>query len=151
MDSPIAAVTKVEPLYKCMPDGKFVLVTQPELTLPAIPPLSKSKPEIFNTDITETEDWDGWPNGPFERDFTLQEFKQTGNLSVHWAVTVSGGDRKGDEDALVWQRGKRSTRKCLGVIECDNPMCAIITHPQTKSPSGKPILAIGGPCLCRFV
>lgn len=129
------SVTRVEPLYKRMPDGKFLLVTQPEpmppATASAVPPLSK--PEILNPKITGTEDWDGWPNGTFERDFTFQEFEQTGNLSVHWAVAVNGGDRKGDEDALVWQRGKRSTRKCLGVIECDNPMCAIITRPQTKS------------------
>jgi len=43
-----------------------------------------------------TEDWDGWPNGTFERDFTFEEFEKTGSLSVHWAVTVNGGDRKGD-------------------------------------------------------
>lgn len=114
-----------------MRDGTFVLVEQPELKLSSTfpPPL---KPEVLNMNVG-ANNWDGWSDGTFEQDFTFQEFENTGNLTVHWAMTTSGGDRKGDDDALVWQRGKKSTRKCLGVIECDNPMCAIITRPQTKS------------------
>ena len=92
---------------------------------------SLSNQEVLNLG---TEDWDGWPDGTIEQDFTYQEFEKTGNLNAHWAMAVSGGDRKGDEDALVWQRGKRSTRKCLGVIECDNPTCAIITEVFTPPP-----------------
>ena len=128
---PIKVLTNEEPLYKRMPDGKFLPVVQPKLSPPILP--SPPKPEALNANHTGTEDWDGWPDGNFEQDFTFQEFEQAGNLTVHWATTVNGGDRKGDKDALVWERGKRSMRKCLGVIECDNPICTIITHPQTTS------------------
>jgi hypothetical protein len=92
-----------------------------------------SKPDVGNMNIIGTKDWDGWPNGIFEQDFTFEEFEDTNNLSAHWAMITNGGDRKGNEDALTWPRGKKSTRKCLGVIECDNPLCSIITRPQTKS------------------
>lgn len=79
-----------------------------------------------------THDWDGWPDGNFEQDFTEREFEERGKLQVHWAMTVNGGDRKGKKDALTWEAGKRSTRLCLGVIECDDPLCRIVIRPHTK-------------------
>jgi hypothetical protein len=84
--------------------------------------------------ITEpglASDWDGWPDGDWERDYTWEEVRNTKHLTVHWATKTGGGDRKGDEFAKTWERGKRSTRRCLGIITCDNPGCKRIVRPQT--------------------
>jgi hypothetical protein len=54
---------------------------------------------------------------------------------VHWAVRVNGGDRKGNEHAENWEGGKKSSRRCLGVIECDNPLCKTLIRPHT-APEG---------------
>jgi len=45
------------------------------------------------------------------------------HLMSHWATRVGGGDRKGDELAEIWERGKKSTCNCLGVIICENRNC----------------------------
>jgi len=116
-----------------MPDGNYVSVnpTQAKLTVISVPP----KPNIPNPTLISTEDWDGWPDGHFEQDFSWREFEETSNLSVHWAVRVNGGDRRGDEHAESWRKGKKSSRRCVGIIECDNPTCNIIVRPQT-TPKG---------------
>jgi hypothetical protein len=75
--------------------------------------------------------WDGWPDGEFERDFSWQEMADTKDLMVHWAYRVTGGDRKGDHFADTWQDGKRAKRWCLGIIICDDK-CGTIVRPQTK-------------------
>ena len=78
-------------------------------------------------------EWDGWPNGDWERDYSWEEVHATKHLQVHWATKTIGGDRKGDELALSWENGKRSTRRCLGIIDCDNGSCKRIIRPQTTS------------------
>jgi len=50
----------------------------------------------------------------------------------HWATRVGGGDRKGDELAEIWERGKKSTRNCLGVIICENRNCDNAVRPFTN-------------------
>lgn len=57
-----AATAEEEPLYKCLSDGKFILIGHPELKLSSVPP-SLSNQEVLNLG---TEDWDGWPDGTFE-------------------------------------------------------------------------------------
>ena len=79
-------------------------------------------------------DWDGWPDGTFEREFTFEEVEAYNNLQVHWA-TKSHGVRGGNSFAEEWRDGKRLRRDCLGIIECDNPDCAIAIRPQT-TPKG---------------
>jgi hypothetical protein len=37
-------------------------------------------------------EWDGWPDGYFEKDFTFKEYNTTNWLKVHWAQKVGGGD-----------------------------------------------------------
>jgi hypothetical protein len=76
--------------------------------------------------------WDGWPDGDFERDFTFDELHDTNNLRVHWASKTNGGDRKGNEFSPSWEGGKRNTRKCLGIIQCDEESCRIIIRPRTS-------------------
>jgi hypothetical protein len=76
-------------------------------------------------------EWDGWPDSNWERDYSWEEVKATKHLQVHWATKTIGGDRRGDEFGLLWRYGKRSTRRCLGVINCDNSACKRIIRPQT--------------------
>ncbi|KAF8956267.1 hypothetical protein BDZ97DRAFT_1763938 [Flammula alnicola] len=101
------------------------IVPTPQAHLPVVPVPRNDSPM----------EWDGWPDGQFERDFTFPEAKATANLKCHWAVRVNGGDRKGDEHAESWQNGKRVTRRCLGILECDNQDCEVSVRPQT-SPQG---------------
>lgn len=107
---------KQEHRYLLLPNGNYVPITPTQPKLP-IPP---------------TVEWDGWPDGFFEQDFSPEELEETSNLRVHW-VCVGGGDRRGYEHAETWQLGKTSSRRCLGVIECDNPTCNIIIRPQTTT------------------
>ncbi|KAJ7440431.1 hypothetical protein FB451DRAFT_1191601 [Mycena latifolia] len=82
---------------------------------------------------TVEDEWDRWPSGVFQKDFTWQQFKNLKQLSVHWSCRVVGGDRKGDEMAGHWEAGKRSTRICQGHIACDVDTCPVIVRPQTTS------------------
>jgi hypothetical protein len=149
-----------------MPSGKYVPVIPAQSKLAAIPVppkpmipnadpnlnptlIARPKSNIPNPTLLSTEDWDGWPDGNFEQDFSWPEFEETSNLSVHWAVRVNGGDRRGDEHAESWQQGKKSSRRCMGIIECDNPTCNIIVRPQT-TPNGIH-KQLGEPCNCGAV
>jgi hypothetical protein len=77
-------------------------------------------------------DWDPFPNGNFERDFTWDEFARTGELMVHWACEPVGAPKKGKGSALAerWQDGRRTRRKCHGIIECNG--CKRLVRPQTR-------------------
>lgn len=75
--------------------------------------------------------WDGWPDGNFSQDFTHEEVKATGNLCWHWPFKSNGGYRNGDTNAAAWQNGKKSSKKCLGVIQCENPDCEVILRVAT--------------------
>ncbi|KAF9455214.1 hypothetical protein BDZ94DRAFT_1130311, partial [Collybia nuda] len=75
-------------------------------------------------------EWDGWPDGNLEYDITSKQWHDTGNLMFHWAYRVGGGDRKGKETASNWEQGKRCTRSCLGIMECDNSGCQISIRPH---------------------
>jgi hypothetical protein len=77
-------------------------------------------------------EWDGWPDGTFERLFTHAEADATQGLQVHWAMRRHGGDRKGDLFSKTVEGGKKSKRTCLGIIKCDNPDCQIVIRPQTR-------------------
>ncbi|KAF5313015.1 hypothetical protein D9619_002316 [Psilocybe cf. subviscida] len=105
------------------------------IPLPQVPPASHAG-STPNTAITTTQlkarntekhasgpvEWDGWPNGDFELELTYTQFKDTGDLACHWA-TKGSGSRTGSENATEPRGGRLLTKKCLGVIECDNPQC----------------------------
>ncbi|KAJ7101594.1 hypothetical protein C8R43DRAFT_1167387 [Mycena crocata] len=90
------------------------------------PPNPDKKPKV------EVE-WDPWPNGDFERDFTWAEFHAADALPVHWACESIGGDQRGSDTADEWPRGKKTRRRCRGIIHCDNESCGIIVRPQTRT------------------
>ena len=75
--------------------------------------------------------WDGWPDGIIVHDFTWKEYESTGQLMSHWAAMIGGGDCRGDASAGMWERGKRSTRDCLGIIQCNNEDCDFAVRPFT--------------------
>ncbi|KAF5379467.1 hypothetical protein D9615_006598 [Tricholomella constricta] len=132
-----------EVLYSRTPDGKFIPVTAVHKSsrVPQSQALHETKRrrvekgEKQGTEKDEMGDkveWDGWPDGKFERDFMYSEVRGTNSLVMHWAHTVGGGDRRGDVFADEWEKGKKATRKCLGVIECDNFACEVTVRPNTR-------------------
>ena len=108
--------------------AKQILVNLPS----GNPPVRHHKSTTVNENTTN--EWDGWPNGVIERDFTWEEFEATSQLMSHWAAKVGGGDRRGDTSAGMWERGKKSTRDCWGVIHCDNEDCDYTVRPFTTRP-----------------
>jgi hypothetical protein len=116
-----------------LPNGNYVPVTPALSKRSTLPPPAKATTSYPIT--ISSGEWDGWPNGDFDQDFSWKEFEDTSNLHVHWAVRTNGGDRRGSEHAESWERGKKSSRRCLGIIECDNPTCTFIVRPHT-SPQG---------------
>jgi hypothetical protein len=91
-------------------------------------------PPLAKKGLDSSSDWDGWPDGTFQREFTFEEVDTYNNLQVHWA-TKSHGVRGGNNFADKWIDGKRLRRDCLGIITCDNPDCTIAIRPQT-TPKG---------------
>lgn len=114
----------------------------PPPQLPVVPAITNSQPGVHGHEGP----WDGWPDGVFSRDFTYPEFKETKKLQVHWACQALGGFRGGDEREKMWEAGKKSGRKCLGIIRCINPQCKIIIRPQTTSEGVAEQLS--GQCSC---
>jgi hypothetical protein len=112
-------------------DGSFIPVTNPPSTL-NIPLPAERKAHVPNPHSIGQGAWDGWPDGQFHRDFDWDEYKQSDYLKIHWANKAIGGDRTGDEHAPTWEKGKKATRRCLGVITCDNDNCNIIIRPKTN-------------------
>ncbi|KAH7907135.1 hypothetical protein BJ138DRAFT_1215655, partial [Hygrophoropsis aurantiaca] len=76
--------------------------------------------------------WDGWPDGDFEQFFTYTEARERVNLFEHWACQPLGGDKRGNDQAKDWEDGKKTGRRCMGIIKCDDPSCRIIVRPQTR-------------------
>ncbi|KAG6913601.1 hypothetical protein DXG01_005645 [Tephrocybe rancida] len=95
------------------------------------------------------DEWDGWPDGDFECDFTHKEFEATNELVTQWATATGGGSHTKDTDGLRWQEGKTSTRKCLGIIKCNNKDCEVLVCPHTKK-KGLCLQLTKG-CLCGAV
>ncbi|KDR82891.1 hypothetical protein GALMADRAFT_275949 [Galerina marginata CBS 339.88] len=81
---------------------------------------------------TPSATWVGWPDGDFSQLFTWAEYLQFEKLAVHWACAPLGGDKIGNDDAEVWEQGKTTSRRCNGVIKCNNALCMIIVRPQTR-------------------
>ena len=136
-------------LYRKNSDGKFVPVTADKLPVaspvkkevsstpsqktPALkPPPTLAKSSAMATSDSCIANWNGWPDGEFTCDLTFEEYEKTGNLKVHWAHRVMGGDRTGDLHATSYEKGKRRARKCLGVLDCENPDCEVIVRPHVR-------------------
>ena len=140
-----------EIFYRRTSDGSFIPITNPpSSSTPNIPypaePSSKAHVQVPDPQSIVQDAWDGWPDGIFHRDFNWDEYKQFDNLKIHWANKAIGGDRTGDEHASTWEKGKKATRRCLGVITCDNDNCNVVIRPKT---SPKAIHEqLNQPCVC---
>ncbi|KAF8214508.1 hypothetical protein K438DRAFT_1563239 [Mycena galopus ATCC 62051] len=97
---------------------------------PSAPSIIRPQPE---SPAAVDDEWNLWPDGEFEADFTWEEFDCTKQLQVHWSCRVGGGDRKGSDMADRWEAGKKSTRTCQGIITCDVDTCSVILRPQTTA------------------
>lgn len=137
-----------EVLYKKTVDGQFIpygLPTRTEFT-------SQLNPLRHQENEGNTAKWDGWPDGDFSQNFTWKEVEESKNLRVHWSYKANGGYRGGDEHALTWKKGKKTSRKCMGVMLCDNhPVCGIITRPQTTAKGIDSQLREGCECGARLI
>ena len=72
------ALLKAETYYRPLPDGNYAPInTEPKIVATPVP----SKQDISDlTPITKGDlDWDGWPNGNFEQDFSWKEIEDTSN------------------------------------------------------------------------
>jgi hypothetical protein len=49
----------------------------------------------------------------------------------HWAAKAGGGHWRGDASAEMWERGKKSSCDCLGIIQCENEDCEYAVWPFT--------------------
>uniref|UniRef100_A0A8H7XLG1 Uncharacterized protein n=1 Tax=Psilocybe cubensis TaxID=181762 RepID=A0A8H7XLG1_PSICU len=119
------------------------------LALPSTPAVPSGTLPLQPTNLPSVGvavDWDGWPDGEFSQDFSFDEVAKTGNLLIHWAHKVNGGDRYGNDHANKWRKGKRSSRRCLGAIICDNQDCTIVIRPKTSPQSI--IMQMKESCLC---
>ncbi|KAG6844914.1 hypothetical protein H0H93_016316 [Arthromyces matolae] len=71
-----------ETLYKLNSQGELIpVVNHANPTLPK--------------DSEEDVDWDGWPDGAMDRDYSHAQFSATDELITHWAHRSDGGDRYG--------------------------------------------------------
>lgn len=122
-----------ETVYIRTSNGHFVPTTTPVTS--TITTGQSLKPNGPASTVTRSPsnkfNWDGWPDGEFHLDFTYEEYQAADNLKIHWAHR-GRGERGGDAYAGQWEKGKRYTRTCLGIIICDNPECPRIIRPGTK-------------------
>ncbi|RPD52543.1 hypothetical protein L226DRAFT_433390, partial [Lentinus tigrinus ALCF2SS1-7] len=90
-------------------------------------------------------EWDGWPDGSFERTYTNAELKATDNLAVNWVCEVAG-PKSGSDEAEDWRNGRKSERRCRGVLKCTSEGCGMVARPQTRM--AQILKQLEKPCLC---
>ncbi len=97
--------------------------------------------------------WDRWQNGNFDHIYSHAEVAamdpsgRDETFPVHWATRNTGGIRhQGHELAETVDHGKISLRSCLGVIQCSNSECHIITRPKTRQAAI--VNQVNTPCRC---
>jgi len=66
---------------------------------------TRKQDAAYNAAAENVVEWDGWPDGDWEKDYSWEEVTQTKRLFFHWAMRCNGGDRKGDDLAESWQAG----------------------------------------------
>jgi len=112
-------------------------IAAPASRVPNVPimgPFSKAGLSASRTPAYRTEPWDPftnpYPQGNFEQDFSHEIVKLSNNLLVGWAFRNLSGSRHGDPTAESWQKGKVSSRRCLGVLKC--VACDNVQRPKTE-------------------
>ena len=86
-------------------------------------------------DSLEGGEWNPWANGYFRLDLTHSEYRETKNLSVHWATKANTSYRWNSSiNSPSVAGGVIMNKKCLGVILCTNKGCSHkVIHPKTTS------------------
>jgi hypothetical protein len=86
----------------------------------------------------EAHNWDGWPDGTWNKEYTPEEVKLTKDFIVNWACRTQGGNNRPKATSDIEQGTKKRTRVCLGIIKCGNKRrgqedgCQIVTRPHTR-------------------
>jgi hypothetical protein len=105
-DVSLLAASAPPPLFREMPDGKYMpyILPQPGPLLSAVlkpPPIplncKQPLPPLPREDTLEPQEikWDGWPNRYFAQNYDQDMLDETGDLHVHWACKNTCGDWKG--------------------------------------------------------
>jgi hypothetical protein len=89
--------------------------------------------------ILDADNWDGWPDGTWRKEYTPDEVKLTKEFAVNWACRTQGGNNHTKGSSDMDQGPRKRTRVCLGIIKCGNKRrgqedgCLIVTRPHTRS------------------
>ena len=95
---------------------------------------SETSDEVPMTFDQLASGWNGYPQGKFVVSLSWREFRSLNDLKVDWAYNSCGvkQGKRGSLDAADPSLGKRSTRSCLGVLQCDNRDCQLLIRPKSK-------------------
>ncbi|TRM67848.1 hypothetical protein BD626DRAFT_564741 [Schizophyllum amplum] len=114
----------------------------PPIPTPVPPPIGTHAPSPIpspptaaaaNNNLTFEADaieWDPWLDGAVSRSHSFGYFTNSQTFMVHWSMTTQGGEAHGNEAQLTWEQGKRTVRKCNGIIVCNE--CGVVIRPKTK-------------------
>ncbi|KAJ7289605.1 hypothetical protein C8J57DRAFT_1628645 [Mycena rebaudengoi] len=75
--------------------------------------------------------WDGFPDHCFRSHFTRQQVEDTSQLAFYWISDKLPGKRS-SLDAVTPEKGKRSSFKCAGIIQCKAMVCTVRIAPGTN-------------------
>ncbi|KAF5366403.1 hypothetical protein D9758_009732 [Tetrapyrgos nigripes] len=89
-------------------------------------------------DLLEGGFWNGFPNGRFAIDLDHSTFTAHKNLAVQWATRgTTGANGKNGQSFTVngetISHGRESYKQCLGILQCKNEHCKIITRPKIQA------------------
>ncbi|KAJ7207367.1 hypothetical protein C8J57DRAFT_1613387 [Mycena rebaudengoi] len=90
--------------------------------------------------------WDGFPDHRFRSHFTRQQVEDTSQLAFYWIYDKLPGKR-GSLDAVTPEKGKRSSFKCAGIIQCTAMVCTVQIAPGKNTARQMEALCICGSTL----
>ncbi|KAL0569338.1 hypothetical protein V5O48_012626 [Marasmius crinis-equi] len=94
------------------------------------------------------DNWNGWPQGHYHAHVPSSLLHQVDEFRVHWATAMESGSCHQGTSATAESihNGYKKIRRCLGLLECDNPNCARIT--RSHSTPQRVANQIGTLCAC---
>ncbi|KAJ7246038.1 hypothetical protein C8J57DRAFT_1361357 [Mycena rebaudengoi] len=92
------------------------------------PPPTQTVKALSNFSL---DSWDGFPDHHFRSHFTRQQVEDTSRLAFYWISDKLPG-RRGSQDAVTPEKGKRSSYKCAGIIQCKAAVCTVRIAPGTN-------------------
>ncbi|KAJ7254736.1 hypothetical protein C8J57DRAFT_1473415 [Mycena rebaudengoi] len=110
------------------------------------PPPTQTVKALSNLSL---ESWDGFPDHRFRSHFTRQQVEDTSRLAFYWISDKLPG-RRGSQDAVTPEKGKRSSYKCAGIIQCKAAVCTMrIAHGTNIARQIEALCTCGSPLRYR--